>query len=73
MLNLESGQRELPVSNTIPYFQSREEEAAFWNTHAFTEFLDEIKPVKPRVRKSLSEDLTDRLYRDDPRELESRA
>lgn len=57
----------------IPDFQSREEEAEFWDTHDFTEFLDETRPVKPRVSKNLSEGLTVRLDRRDRQELERRA
>jgi hypothetical protein len=57
----------------IPDFQSREEEAAFWDTHSFTEFLDETWPVKLRVRKGLSQGLTVRLDRHDREELERRA
>ena len=29
----------------IPKFKSYEEEAKFWDTHSFTDFLDELKPV----------------------------
>src|ERR671918_3055290 len=57
----------------IPDFRSREEEAAFWDTHDFTEFLDETRPVKLRVGKNLSEGLTVRLDRQDREELERRA
>jgi hypothetical protein len=37
----------------IPEFSSREEEAAFWDTHDTTDFEDEFKPVKVRVAKDL--------------------
>ena len=30
----------------IPVFKSLQEEADFWDTHDFTEFADELKPVK---------------------------
>jgi hypothetical protein len=43
------------ATSRIPDFQSREEEAAFWDTHDFTEFLDETRPVKLRVAKNLSQ------------------
>ena len=62
-----------PATSRIPDFQSREEEAAFWDTHDFTEFLDETRPVKLRIRKNLSEGLTVRLDRQDREELERRA
>jgi CopG antitoxin of type II toxin-antitoxin system len=60
-------------TSRIPDFRSREEEAAFWDTHDFTEFLDETRPVKLRVTKNLSEGLTVRLDRWDREELERRA
>src|SRR5215213_9280230 len=61
------------TTSRIPDFQSREEEAEFWDTHDFTEFLDETRPVKLRVGKQLSEGLTVRLDRQDRDELERRA
>jgi hypothetical protein len=67
----------LPKS-PIPDFKSIEEEAAFWDTHDFTDYLDEFKPVNVRVseqfrEKSLSHGITVRL--DDPtlRQLRERA
>ena len=62
-----------PATSRIPDFKSREEEAAFWDSHDFTEFLDETRPVKLRVAKNLSEGLTVRLDRRDREELERRA
>lgn len=62
-----------PAISKIPDFQSLEEEAAFWDTHDFTEFLDETRPVKLRVSPHLSEGLTVRLDRQDREELERRA
>ena len=50
-----------PTTSRIPDFQRREEEAEFWDSHDFTEFLDETRPVKLRVRKDLSEGLAVRL------------
>ncbi len=69
----ERNQRPQPAASRIPDFASREEEAAFWDTHDFTEFLDETRPVKLRVGKQLSEGLTVRLDRQDRDELERRA
>jgi hypothetical protein len=37
----------------IPKFESREEEAKFWDTHSFAEYWDEFKPVKVRFAKPL--------------------
>src|SRR3954454_9232971 len=62
-----------PAASRIPDFQSREEEAAFWDTHDFTEFLDETRPVKLRVAKNLSAGLTVRLDRRDREGLEGGA
>ena len=45
----------------IPDFKSREEEAAFWDTHDFTDYMDGFKPVKVRFAKNLSGHLTVRL------------
>ena len=69
----ERAQRGQPTASRIPDFASREEEAEFWDTHDFTEFLDETRPVKLRVGKQLSEGLTVRLDRQDRDELERRA
>lgn len=45
----------------IPHFASREEEAAFWDTHDITDFEDELEPVQVRFSKHLSEGITIRL------------
>jgi hypothetical protein len=42
----------------IPEFKSREEEAKFWDAHSIADYMDEMKPVKVRVAKNLSEGLT---------------
>jgi hypothetical protein len=39
----------IPKTSRIPEFKSREEEAEFWDTHDFTDFLDESWPVEIRV------------------------
>jgi hypothetical protein len=69
----EQDAQEQPAGSRIPDFQSREEEAAFWDTHDFTEFLEETRPVKLRVGKHLSEGLTVRFDREDREELTRRA
>ncbi len=33
----------------IPQFKNLAEEAEFWDTHDFTEFMDELTPVKVKV------------------------
>jgi hypothetical protein len=38
----------------IRAFKSVQEEAEFWDSHNFTDFLDELKPVKVRVSQNLS-------------------
>jgi hypothetical protein len=45
----------------IPAFANVEEEAAFWDTHDFTDFADESRPVHVTVGKELAERLTLRL------------
>lgn len=45
----------------IPSFKNYEEEAHFWDTHSFTDYWDELKPVKVRFAKNLSDTLTLRL------------
>ena len=47
--------------NKIPEFKNREEEAKFWETHSFSEFVDELKPVKVHFAKNLSEGITIRF------------
>lgn len=54
------------VPSRVPDFASREEEAAFWDTHAITDHLDELKPARVRFAKNLSEGITIRL---DPQTL----
>ena len=52
---------------------NREEEAAFWDTHDFTDFLDETRPVTLRVARNLSDGLTVRLDPKDREELDRQA
>lgn len=49
------------TKSRIPEFASREEEAEWWDTHNITEYLDELKPVKVRFAKNLSQGITIRL------------
>ena len=40
---------------------TREELAKFWDTHDFTDYLDELKPVTVSFAKNLSEGITIRF------------
>jgi hypothetical protein len=57
----------------IPSFANIEEEAAFWDTHDFTDFLDESTPVQIAVGQDLAERLTIRLDQTDRKALALRA
>lgn len=57
----------------IPSFANVEEEAAFWDTHDFTDFADESTPVQVAVGQELGERLTLRLDRADRQALLRRA
>ena len=46
---------------SIPSFSSREEEAAFWDTHDFTDFIDEADRVTLTIGGELGERMTVRL------------
>jgi hypothetical protein len=48
-------------SSRVPEFQTREEEAEFWDTHDVTDYLDELRPVRIRVTPGLSAGMTVRL------------
>jgi len=45
----------------IPEFKNREEEAKFWDTHDFTDYKEEFKPIKVHFAKNLSEGITIRF------------
>ncbi|HXS15407.1 MAG TPA: CopG family antitoxin [Candidatus Saccharimonadales bacterium] len=47
--------------NTIPTFDNREDEAKFWETHSIADLSDELKPVKVRFAKNLSQGITIRF------------
>lgn len=40
---------------------SRDEVAAFWDTHSAADYWDELRPIKVRVAKNLSEGITIRF------------
>ena len=48
-------------NSIIPEFKSKEEEAKFWDTHDFKDYQDELKPVRVRFAKNLSQGITIRL------------
>lgn len=48
-------------TSKIPEFSSIEEEAEFWDTHDFTDFMDELKPVEMKYHRDLSKGITVRL------------
>lgn len=48
----------------IPEFSSYEEEAKFWDTHDFGDFLDETEDVDIKFSKGLSENLSVRFSSD---------
>lgn len=48
-------------SRHIPEFKSREEEAAFWDSHDITDHLGELKPVEARFSNNLSKGTTVRF------------
>ena len=57
----------------IPAFTNVEEEAAFWDTHDFTDFAEESTPVQVTVGQELAERLTLRLDRADREKLAKHA
>jgi hypothetical protein len=53
----------------IPSFANIEEEAEFWDTHDFTDFLAESRPVQVTVGPELAQRLTLRLEQRDRQQL----
>ncbi|MFL5759634.1 MAG: CopG family antitoxin [Thermomicrobiales bacterium] len=66
-------QHPLSPGRRIPDFASREEEAAWWDTHSITDYLDELEPVQARFAKSLSNPIAVRFTAQDRAELARRA
>jgi len=62
-----------PQSSRIPEFTSREEEAVFWDTHDIADYQDELKTVRARFAKHLSEEISVRLDPETLADLRSRA
>ena len=61
------------ATSRIPQFNSREEEAAWWDSHDITDYLDELKPVRVRFARNLSEGLTVHLDPETMRALREQA
>jgi len=57
----------------IPDFTTREEEAAWWDTHSIVDYLDELEPVKVRFAENLSNPMAVRFDARDRAELTRRA
>jgi predicted DNA binding CopG/RHH family protein len=57
----------------IPHFASREEEAAWWDSHDLADYQDEFKTVRARFAKNLSEGITVRLDPETLSELREQA
>ncbi len=57
----------------IPAFQNIEEEAAFWDAHSISDFMEASKPVEVQVSNNLSDPLTVRLDPEDRAEIVRRA
>ena len=66
-------QTERDSREPLPEFQSRQEMAEFWDTHDFTDYMDEFKPVKVRFAKNLSDGITIRFDPEVLAELRSQA
>jgi CopG antitoxin of type II toxin-antitoxin system len=45
----------------IPEFASRAEEAEFWDSHSMADYWDDLKPVRLRFAKNLSQGITIRF------------
>jgi predicted DNA binding CopG/RHH family protein len=65
--------KERQTRDPLPEFQSRQEMAEFWDTHDFTDYMDDFKPVKARVAKQLSEGITIRFDAETLTELREQA
>lgn len=65
--------QEQDQKSRIPEFSSREEEAAWFDTHDMADYQDEFKTVKARFAKNLSEPLSIRFDPEVLAELRARA
>jgi hypothetical protein len=53
--------KKINTKSRIPEFKTREEEAKFFETHSIADYQNELKTVKVRFAKNLSEGLHIRL------------
>ena len=53
----------------IPDFASRDEEAAWWDSHSIVDYLDELEPVRLKFAKQLSSPIAVRLNTNDRAQL----
>ena len=58
--------RKQQVKKKVPNFSSREEEAKFWDTHDIADYWEDMRPLRVRFAKQLSEGITIRF---DPQTL----
>ena len=61
------------TKSRIPEFANYREEAEFWDTHDFTEFDDETRPVEVKFSKHLSKTIQVRIAPDVHAQLEEEA
>jgi hypothetical protein len=61
------------AARRIPDFATREEEAAWWDAHDITDYLDELEPVTVRFAQNLGRPVVVRLDARDRAELRRRA
>ena len=61
------------TKNRIPEFKSIEEEAAFWDTHDITDFIEDTAPVAIATGPELGTRITLRLDREDRAALDRHA
>ncbi len=61
------------IESRIPKFANYREEAEFWDTHDFTDFADETRPVEVKFSKNLSKTIQVRITPDVYAQLEREA
>ncbi len=48
-----------PPEQHIPDFQSREELAEFWDTHSFTDYLEDLEPAAAQIAQDVTAPLSE--------------
>lgn len=48
-----------PTPHHLPDFQSREELAEFWDTHSFTDYLEDLEPAKADIAEEVTAPLSE--------------